>query len=133
MLATVAAAQLTERSVHLRHLAEDIPLSALPPIETGFSWLDLRTPFLIGVIGAARQIHTILCAITDTFDPGVRLTVGDTDAHGRLLSGADICPQIILTYEGQPHYAYPANTNLYLYVEAGTPTQGAGVVTIYYQ
>ena len=133
MLATVTEAQLTERSVHLRHLAEDVPLTALPPIEATFTWLDLSAPFLIGVIGAARHIHTILCDITDAFAEGVLLTIGDADAHGRLLSGADMLPQIALTYEGQPHYAYAETTNLYLYVEAGTPTHGAGVITVYYQ
>jgi len=131
--AQVQEGQIANNAVHLRHLAEDIPLGALPPLEAAFAWTDLSAPFLVGEIGAARHIHTILCEIITAFDAGILLTIGDTDAHGRLMASAEIATQIALTYEGQPHYAYAESTDLYLYLEAGTPTHGAGVITVYYQ
>jgi hypothetical protein len=69
--------------------------------------------------------------ITQAFDGGTAITIGDTVAQGRFQAAADNTPGVAAVYETQPNYAYVVTTEVFVFL-TGTPTVGQGRVIMYF-
>ena len=67
-----------------------------------------------------------------SFNDGT-IVIGDADAHGRLAAAADIKLNQVKRFHTEPDHKYETDTDIYVYFETGTPTQGEGTVIIYLQ
>lgn len=100
-------------------------------IETSFDFTDTEQKKLIGEIPANVEISRCVLCITEVFDGGATITIGDDNAQGRLMMASENNPIVVANYYRQPDYSYPIPTQINIYLH-GEPTKGQGKVIIYY-
>jgi hypothetical protein len=95
-----------------------------------FTAADVPGQLLIGRMPAGFFCPSCVVEIIEAFDGGVQITVGDLVAQGRFQGAADNDPETIHQYETEPHFAYPATTDVYVFF-SGSPSVGRGRVILY--
>lgn len=100
------------------------------PLQVEVTWADAGTPVLLG-----RMHHDVLCSaclvdILEAFDGGAGITVGGMADPARLQVLTDNHPEVVDFYETEPHFAYSATTNVYVFL-SGSPTAGRARVIVY--
>jgi hypothetical protein len=88
-------------------------------------------PILLGPIDSGNVVEETCVKITEAFDGGTEISVGDSDVNARLMKKDCNKPSIIGQYKIDNDYLYTADNNLYVYFPAGTPTQGAAEIFVY--
>ena len=113
-------------------LGEGVPVTVnfLGKIETSFDYTEF--PAIIGVIPAGRRIFKAALIIDESFYGNAIITVGDTDGHGRLMNGQENDASQMNIYVAEPNCKFDSNTQIYIYLESGNPTQGTGTIIIYF-
>lgn len=86
----------------------------------------------IGKALKGLRVEKTSTEVTESFNNGT-IVIGDADAHGRLAAAADIKLNQVKRFHTEPDHKYETDTDIYVYFETGTPTQGEGTVIIYLQ
>lgn len=84
----------------------------------------------IGKALGGLRVEKTSTEVTELFNGGT-IVIGDADAHGRLAAAADIKLNQVKRFHTEPDHKYETDTDIYVYFETGTPTQGEGTVIIY--
>lgn len=87
---------------------------------------------VLSIPAGARIIKTTIQLQTTFNDAAATLKIGDAVVNDRLMTVDQNIPNEIGEYQSTTPYQYVAITNLNLYMNPGTSTQGAGVVVIEY-
>ena len=120
-------------------MGHDISLESLfdsigghEPLIADFSWTDFVAGRVsLGVCPAERVIPEVALCIFTAFDGGAQLTVGDVAAQGRLMTAAENSPDNVALYKKDVDYEYAAETEIFIFFPAGTPTTGSGRIIAY--
>lgn len=100
------------------------------PLAREFSWADFAGALALGRAPAGLYCPSCVVEIVEPFDGGAGITVGDLAAQGRFQALTDNRPAEVNQYETEPHFAYPATTDVYVFL-TGSPTVGRGRVILY--
>ena len=88
---------------------------------------------LVGTIPINSRVSLTTLEITTSFNNSTTCTIGESGAQGRLMIVSENNASLIETYQSFNSHLFTTNTELYLYFPSGTPDQGEGQVTIFYQ
>ena len=86
----------------------------------------------LGTIANGSRPVSIVLTVLDVFDGNTVITVGDNGDNSRLMSSPymDLTEQT--TFVTNPSYVYTADTEIKVYVTAGTSTTGNATVLVSY-
>lgn len=87
----------------------------------------------LGYCIPGSYVPLVALEITEEFDGGVQITIGDASAQGRLMTIAQNDPGHVDCYKSDPDYQYETQTELFVFFPSGNPTQGTGKVIVYFQ
>lgn len=119
--------------MELRNALTKARLDILRPIalEVAFAWDSAPGPVALGVCPAGHLVDRTVVEIEVPFNNGTRLTVGDLVGPARLQVITDNDAREVNRYEVRNDVRYAAETALYLFFAAGSPTVGRGRVLVY--
>jgi hypothetical protein len=110
---------------------------------TGLVWANSRTvdipfqfnvvnPFPLVTVPANVRVKQVTTYLETAFDgTGATLTIGDAGDPDRLQDNID--PYEAVAYQSTVGYQYGVNTPIFLFINAGTATQGDGLISIQLQ
>ena len=101
-------------------------------IEADFDYTDVVAGSKkIGICPAGKTVFRASVIITEAFDGGATLEIGDSVGHARLMPVSVTQPEYIDTFRTTPDYKYETATDIYIYFPSGDSTAGEGKVIIY--
>jgi hypothetical protein len=102
-------------------------------LEKSFTFEDFEDLSLeIGNIPAGKRVMKAVLVIQTAFNEGAKITIGDDDAEGRLMSYNQNNPLVSNYYVTEQEVKYLVTTPIKIYFPYGNPTSGEGVAIIYY-
>jgi hypothetical protein len=101
------------------------------PLVVDFTHTDFPGPLLLGTIPAGYIVRETVVWIKSAFDGGAGITVGDMAAQARLQELADNNPDVENHYNVNNVHEYAADTDVYVFFPAGTPTTGEARAVVY--
>lgn len=132
------AAELTNETIDVELSNDSIYYYLGMHLEINFTYEDwLAGSKKIGTALAGLRIERCQVLIdpeetNDIFDEGT-IVIGDAGAHGRIMIAADVNLTKAKKFSVEPDIKYTEDTDLYIYFETGSPTQGSGTIIIYLQ
>lgn len=85
----------------------------------------------IASVVADERVKRITVQITTTFDDAsTTITVGDGGDNDRLMAADENMPGTVGIYEVAPNYLYASASVIRLYINAGTSSQGQGILYV---
>ncbi len=87
---------------------------------------------LIGTVQPGARIDKVAIIVDAGFDNGTQFTVGDDNAHARLMAVSENAPNIAGRFAADVDHEYVTETEIKFYLAAGMPSKGSGQVVIYF-
>ena len=92
---------------------------------------DDATPAVLFELPLNRRVIRAIINVETVFDDvASTLSLGSLAAPEDILDAASVGPNLIGAFEAQPNTQYLVNTDVYLFINPGTSTQGSGFVSI---
>lgn len=86
----------------------------------------------IGTLPLGAMAESCVIEVLSEFNDDVTMTVGDPEAHARLMTVYDNQPETIGTCKTSPYKDYPEGGQINLYFPTFEPTQGSAKVIVTY-